>query len=177
MRKWLRWQFVVPRLLALIVATLAVQYVMGVIVRSIAVQSGEAATGAQVEVGHARVSLLNRQVVLSDVRVASRQKSTENALEADRCELKLAAAPALHQRAVIESGRISGLRLNGFTETTSSSRSAATAATSSAWFKADVDLAARKWLQRLNEQFTLDAVKDFDSVARTESFCANWSAC
>ena len=46
---------------------------------------------------------------------------------------------------------------------------------SNEWFKTDVDLAARKWLDRLNGQFTLDAVKDFDSVARTETFCSNWS--
>ena len=34
-------------------------------------------------------------------------------------------------------------------------------------FKADVDLAARKWLERLNGQFTLDAVKGF-SIGRAD---------
>jgi hypothetical protein len=39
----------------------------------------------------------------------------------------------------------------------------------------DVDLAARKWLERLNGQYALDAVQEFESVARTETFCADWS--
>ena len=35
--------------------------------------------------------------------------------------------------------------------------------------------AAQKWLERLNGQFTFEAVKEFGSVVRTEAFCANWS--
>jgi uncharacterized protein (TIGR03545 family) len=175
MRRWLHWQFVVPRLLALVVAILAAQYVLGVVALSMAIHAGETAVGARVDVGRARVSLVDRQVVLDDLRVVNGRGSSESVLEADRCELKFAAAAALHKKAIVESGRISGLRFNGFTEATGDSMCAANAARASGWFKSDVDLAARKWLDRLNGQFTLDVVKQFDSVARTEMLCANWS--
>jgi uncharacterized protein (TIGR03545 family) len=175
MRRWLNWQFVVPRLLALAVAILTAQYVLGVVARSVAIHAVKAAVGARVAVGHARVSVVDRQVMLDDLRIVNGRRPTECVLEADRCELKFAAGPALHKRAVIESGRVTGLRFNGFTGAAGDSKSALNATTANEWFKSDVDLAARKWLDRLNGQFTLDAVKHFDSVVRTETFCADWS--
>jgi uncharacterized protein (TIGR03545 family) len=175
MRKWLHWQFVVPRFLALVVMMLAAQYVLGVVARSMAIQSSEAAAGARVEVGHARVSLVDRQIVLDGLRVVNERQPSESVLEADRCEFKYSVTSALHKRAVVESGRISGVRINGFMEATGDAKSVAKSAESIEWFKADVDLAAKKWLDRLDGQFTLNAVKDFDSVTRADTFCAKWS--
>jgi uncharacterized protein (TIGR03545 family) len=169
MRRWLHWQFVVPRVLAVVVALLAVQYVLGIAARSIAIKAGEAAAGVQIDVGHARVALVDRQVVFDGLRVVNTRASSESVLEADRCELSFSASAALHQQAIIEGGRISGLRLNGV------DKNAANGAASSEWFNSNVDLAAQKWLERLNGQFKLDVVKDFDSVVRTDTFCANWS--
>src|SRR4051794_7821036 len=174
MRQWLHWRFVVPRLLAVAVAMLAAQYILGVVARSVAIQAGEAAIGRRVEVGHARVSLSGRQVVLDGLRVTD-GRGLQNLFEADRCELKFATGPALHKKAVVESGRISGLRFDELAEAAGELKIGPKVATASAWFKSDAELAARKWLARLNGQFTLDAVKDFDSVTRTEAFCADWS--
>jgi uncharacterized protein (TIGR03545 family) len=177
MKRWLQWQFVVPRFLALVVVLLSVQYVLGVVARSIAIQAGEAATDAGFTVGHARVSLVNQRVVFDGLRVANEREPSEDVLEADRCELKFATGPALHKQIVVESGRLSGVRINGLTDAAGDSTSVADSTPSAEWFKKDADLAARKWLERLNGQFTLDAVKNFGSVTRTETFCANWSKC
>jgi uncharacterized protein (TIGR03545 family) len=174
MKRWLNSQFVVPRVLTLLVGLLGVHYVLGIMARSIAIQASEAAAGVHVDVGHARVSLVDRQVVFDGLRVVNTHQPSQNVLEADRCELKFAAAAALHKQAIVESGRVSGLRFDGFTAT-DDSKSAENVRASREWFKTDVDLAARKWLERLNGQFSLDSVKDFDSVVRTETFCANWS--
>lgn len=175
MRRWLDWRLVVPRVLALIVALLAAQYVLGIAARSIAIRTGEAAAGMRVAVGHARVSLVDRRVVFDGLRVVNERWPSENVLEADRCELKFAAGPALHKQAVVENGQISGLRFNGSAALAGDSKGAANTPAPNEWFKTDVDLVARRWLDRLNGQYTLDAVKDFDSVARTDDFCANWS--
>jgi uncharacterized protein (TIGR03545 family) len=175
MRRWLDWHFVLPRVMALVVALLAIQYVLGVVARSVAIQACEAAMGASFKLGHARVSLVDRRVVFGGLRVVNERQPSENVLEADRCELKFAANPALHKQVVVEEGRISGLRFNGFLDAAIDAKSAAKVGASSQWFKSDADLAARKWLDRLGGQFTLVVVKDFDSVARTETFCTNWS--
>jgi uncharacterized protein (TIGR03545 family) len=175
MTQWLNWKFFVPRVLALLIALLAVQFVLGIVARSIAIHATETAAGLRMDVGHARVSLLDRHVVFDGLRLVNTGQPSETVLAADRCDLKFAAAAALHKQAIVESGRISGLQFDGFRQSTGNSKSVANAAASSQWFKSDTDLAARKWLDRLNGQFTPDAVKDFDSVARTDMFCANWS--
>ena len=86
MRRWLHWQFVMPRLLVLVVAILAAQYMLGVVARSMAIHAGEAAVGARVDVGHARVSLLDRQVVFADLRVVNGHRQSESVL--DQCAHK-----------------------------------------------------------------------------------------
>jgi hypothetical protein len=55
MKRWLHWQFVVPRLLAVVVGLMAVQYVLGLVVRSAAIHAIADSTQAPVHVGHARV--------------------------------------------------------------------------------------------------------------------------
>ena len=169
MKQWLHWQFVVPRLLALVVALLAAQYVLGLVVRSAAIQAVTDATRAPVDVGHARVLMSERTVVFEGLRVG--------ALQADRCELKFAAGPALHKQLDIESGQISGIRFGASSQANCEAKRDPMANAAQDWFKPDADQAAKKWLERLNGQLSLDAVKGFDSVARTETFCANWSKC
>ena len=175
MSKWLNWQVVVPRVVAFVVVVLGVQYVLGIAARSLAVRSGEALTSGKVEVAHARVSLDAKRVVLSGLTLQGTGQFSKNTLAADRCELNFAAIPALRKQVVIESGRLSGLRFNGFDADCADHATPAKNATTANWFKADVDAAAQLWFDRLNGQLNLDAVKDFASVTRTEKFCTNWS--
>ena len=114
MRKWLNWQFVVPRVVAVVVVLLGVQYVLGIAARSLAIRSGEALTGGKVEIAHGHVSLDAKRVVLSNLTLQGTGQFSKNTLAADRCELNFAAIPALRKQVVIESGRLSGLRFNGF---------------------------------------------------------------
>ena len=103
--------------------------------------------------------------------------ASENALEADRCDLNFATGPLLHKQAIVESGRISGLRFGPLNERggVESKDSRTLAKTPSAWFNDDADLVVRQWLDHMGERFTVDLVKQCASVARTDAFCANWS--
>jgi uncharacterized protein (TIGR03545 family) len=175
MRRWLHWQFVVPRVLLVVVILLAAQYVLGLVVRSMAIRAVGRAVGAHVAIGHARVSLADRQIVLSDVQFTNRHHHADGMLQADRCELNFDLGPLAHKRLVVESGRISGLRFNTSDGRVDSKEGANPVAQPRAWFKDDADLAAYQWLDSLNEHFTLDMVNQLDSVERTEAFCANWS--
>jgi uncharacterized protein (TIGR03545 family) len=175
-RRWLHWQFVLPRVLLVVVALLATQYVLGIVVRSMAVRSAERALGARVEIGHARVSLADRQLVFNDVRITNGHHHFGGILQADRCVLNIDVAPLAHKRLVVESGQVGGLRFGAAEDgaVDSTDRESA-AARPNAWFKDDADLAARQWLDSLNEQFGCDLVKQLDSVERTDAFCAKWS--
>ncbi len=170
MRRLLEWQYVVPRVLLVIVLLMAVQYVLGVAARSLAVQRGEAALGARVDVRHARVAFVHGQVVLNDVRIADPNLPEKSFLEADRCELNFSPSAILHKRAVVEKGRISGVRF-----AVDTSRDHATGLQSGTAFQDDSDAVALKLLDQISGRFSLDAVKKLESVKRTEAFCASWS--
>ena len=116
-------------------------------------------------------------MVFSDVRLTNQRPAPDNALEADRCELNFATGPLLHKQAIVESGRISGLRFGPLNERggVESTDSTSAAKTPSTWFKDDADLVVRQWFDHLGERFTVDLVKQCASVARTDAFCANWS--
>src|SRR4051794_27592268 len=131
-----------------------------------AVRSGKTIFGVPVEVGHARVSVLNRKIVLSDVRLADPKESWKSIIQADRCELNFAAGSLLHKEAVVESGRISGLRFGS---------AAGCDIGSNKWFNENADFAARQWLADLAEQFTLAPISEFASVKQTDAFCGKWS--
>ncbi len=175
MRRWLEWQFVVPRVLLLFVTVLAAQYVLGLVVRSMTIRAVGRAVGARVAIGHARVSLANRQIVLNDVQITNRHRHADGVLQADRCELNFDMGPLAHKRLVVESGRISGLRFTKSDGRVDSKESGNSVAKPRAWFNDDADLSARQWLDSLNEHFTLAMVNQLDSVERTEAFCASWS--
>jgi hypothetical protein len=97
MSRTLRWQILVPRLLFVGVVLLAVQYGLGLAVRSYAIRSGETALGVPVDVGTSRVSVLEHQVALNDLRVANPCHPAESLLEADRCELDVATKSLLQK--------------------------------------------------------------------------------
>jgi uncharacterized protein (TIGR03545 family) len=176
MNRLLHWQYSVPRVLGVIVLLMAVQYIFGLAARSVAVHSAEATFGTRLDLEHARVSLVDQQVVFSGLHLANPCRPNENIFEAESCELKLATEPLLHKRVVIESGRISGLRF----ELPDGCRldltqQDANLPRSIAWLNDRTDVAASKWLDRVNDHFTPDAARRFESVRRAESFYADWS--
>jgi uncharacterized protein (TIGR03545 family) len=175
MSRSLRWQILVPRLLLIGVVLLAAQYGLGLAVRSYAIRSGETALGIPVDVGTPRVSILEHQVVLNNLRIANPRHAAESLLEADRCELDFATKPLLKKQGVVNRGRVTGLRFST-PDTAATADTATTAATPRiAWFRDDADVIARQWLAHLAERFKRSQTDQFESVRRTEVFCADWS--
>ena len=109
--EFVRWQFVVPRLLLCAVAALGMQYALGLVVRSVAVRMGTDVVGSHVDVAHARISLTDGHVLLSGISVADPRCPGESWLTADLCELEVAARPLLYQQTIIEKARLSGVRI------------------------------------------------------------------
>ncbi len=170
MKRWLYWQFTLPRVLMVAVVLLAAQYILGIVARTVAFRWCEATIGARVDVGHARVSPVGRQFLFTDLHVVNPQRLNQCVLEADRCELNLAAGSLLHKQAVVDSGRISGIRLGVVTDVPTDKITRPPR-----WFHDDADRVASTWLDKLDQQFSLDLVKQFESVQRAESFCREWS--
>jgi uncharacterized protein (TIGR03545 family) len=168
-----RWQIVVPRLLLVVVVILAAQYSLGRIARWFVAGSLESAAHAPVELAHARVSLLNRQLVLGELRLLNMGSEAQKLVEFDSCCLDFATVPLLYKRAIVERGTVSGLRF-GTACTAGAGKSRALSASMPQWFHQDASDQARRWLQNLDEQFERELLGQFESVRQTDELCARW---
>jgi uncharacterized protein (TIGR03545 family) len=172
-----RWQTWTIRLLVAGIVALAAQLGLDIAVRSLAVRSGKTVFGTGVEVRHSHLSLLNRQVILDGLQVAAPGDLSSHALEADHCELELATRPLLYKQVVVNRGRVSGIRFTAFGDSASDGSSSQSVATNPAagWFGNDADAVANAWFTHLGEHLNHDVSSQFESVQKTEAFCASWT--
>jgi uncharacterized protein (TIGR03545 family) len=133
--------------------------------------------GANVEVGNARVSIIDRKVILSDFRVEDPRHAGGDLFDADRCELEFETQPLLHKQAVFTRGRLSGINFSAFDNQQSKLTDANGESSSSiGWLGNGSGVIASKWLAHVAERFKQMSPTQFESVQRTEAFCAKWAA-
>lgn len=172
MTRW-RWQIWLPRAMFVAVALLTCQYALGLLTRSKVIGSLQSSVGARTELGHGRVSVLDRKVVLRRLEIADPRQPFQNLVEADRCEFDVALGPLVHKQTLIERGSISGLRFG-----TPRDESGALAGRQSAdadrpiqWFNDDVNRRTQEWLEHVNRRFDADLIDQFESIKQTASLC------
>jgi uncharacterized protein (TIGR03545 family) len=169
MTRNLQWQTAVPRVLMVVVALLAAQFGLGRLVRSMIPRSSRAITGSRLDVNHARVAMLDRQIVFNGLRLENPQAPAQNWIEADHVVLDVATRPLLYKQAVIDRGTVSGLR---FGSSSADGDRQATRATLmvNEW----AERKTKEWLARANEQFGKNWVRQFKSVRLADELCAQW---
>jgi hypothetical protein len=176
MSRTLRWQIVVPRLLLVVVLLLAAQYTLGRVVRRTATGWLEVAANKRVDVAHARVSLLRRELALNDLRIRTGRHPSRSLLEVDRCELKFAVGPLLYKKATFERGTLSGVRFSAPRIISAGQGSPASrdASLIVKWLDGNACDKARDWLEQLDHCFDHDIPSQFASLERTNAMCALW---
>ncbi|MEQ8848488.1 hypothetical protein [Botrimarina sp.] len=178
MTRYLRLGYLVPRLLLLVVLLLAAEIGSGWGLRWAAINAGQGAVGAKVEVGGSKVSLLGARAVLADVAVANPRRPMENLVEAERIELDFDSA-ALTHRSAVGRGLVRGLRFN-----TPRSESGAldpddapeAGGAAPAWVAGAQQAAAdsaERWIAALESKLT-GQVDEFESVRLAEQLSESW---
>jgi len=179
MSRWIQWRFFAPRVLLFAVTALALQYAVGLVVRSCAKRMGTELLGTDVDVTHARLSLADRTVVLSGLRVANPCYPNGSALTAECCELKLDATPLLYKQTIIDQARLSGIRIGAeatehtVSDSVSGSKKLA-AKVSGRWFDDRAVTTASKLLANINERFEHNYVRQLDSVKLSTACCTRF---
>jgi uncharacterized protein (TIGR03545 family) len=170
MSQWLRWHFVLPRLLLCVVAGLAAQFTADLIVRAIAIQSATRLVGAPVDVTNARISLKDGHIHLGGLSIGDPRCPNQPCLAADSCEVKLDFGPMTRKQTIIKKARLSGVRLSAQAPATDTAfQDAESDSVESAPAKFyDVALAdsASDQLARINAHFEEDQIADLDSIKR-----------
>jgi uncharacterized protein (TIGR03545 family) len=172
---WFRWQYVLPRVLLVLVALLSLQYVLGLAARSQAVRVG-ADLGARVDVAHGRVSATGRHVALSDLRVASSVRPAETLFEVDRVDLELAYLPLLRMETIIDRGWVTGLRVGAprLTDRVHHDGEASPSSSTGVWYSDNSDEIAEAWIAGVKQSFDKRIVDRLESVVACNAICDQW---
>jgi uncharacterized protein (TIGR03545 family) len=176
--RWIRWSYVLPRVLLLVVVVLAVEMGAGTAAKYALVVSGQRAVGAKVEVAAARASVLRGKVALEGIQITNPRRPLENLVAADRLELDFETDAALRRKAIASRGVLRGLRF-GTPRTTSGALPDAPAAepadtASLDWLGNQAVDTAAQWMESLGASFQADLVDQFESVRLAEEIADRW---
>jgi len=108
----IRWSYLIPRLILVALAVLAVWRWLDPLLQWTLVRVGERLAGARVEVGEVVTRLPTTEFSLRDVQVADARNPSRNLFEADEIALGIHFNALLKRKLGIREGRVAGLRLN-----------------------------------------------------------------
>jgi uncharacterized protein (TIGR03545 family) len=110
----IRWRFILPRVLFVIVVLLVLRYAVPPIVKLATVKTLQTATGAKVELASVDVGLFPPRLHYHDVHLANpgKDKAMRNLAQAESIELVIDGAALLRRRYVISDATVTGLQFD-----------------------------------------------------------------
>ncbi len=108
----IRWRYVLPRVLLLVVVVGGVRLSLDPAIRWFLTRSGQAMTGARVEIAKLHVDPLRMSVQMEQIRVADPDSPMKNVFQAEQLRMHLETAAALRKKLVVREGSVSGIVLN-----------------------------------------------------------------
>ncbi|MGI9457645.1 MAG: TIGR03545 family protein [Aeoliella sp.] len=176
--RFLRFSYVIPRVILIIVILLATEFGSGYLVRWGLVAGGEASVGAKVEIGGVTTSLLRTRLHINAVAVANPNSPMKNLLEADRVEIDFSSSALLRKKLIADYGIVSGLKFSTPRETSGELAERATSMDDDSpqqeWLTPLAKDHAEKWLNDLESRFSTDIHDQFQSVRLAEDMAQQW---
>lgn len=106
----IRWKYVIPRLVIVLVIAIAVYFGTNPVIRWSLIQTGQAAAGAKVDIGWVHSSLTDGRVEIEGIQIADKSNPDQNLVEADRAVLNLNVQGFFRRKFIVDEGRIDGIR-------------------------------------------------------------------
>lgn len=180
MSRYIRFSYVVPRLVALLVLFALSEFGAGYFLGRVIIGGGQQVVGARVDVGRTKVSLLSAQATVEGLQIANPSKPMENLLEADRLDLDFDANSLLRGKTIVERGVLRGARFGVARESSGAldpSEEAQAGAAAPAWL---ADLArdtGGAWAKKLGgdvEARLRESIDGFESPKLADSLAIEW---
>ena len=174
----INWKYVAPRLAVVIAVALFLWLGLNPLLHHWLVSGGQAVTGAKVDIGRVRTSVLATELRVDDLQVADPADPLKNLFAADELVLDVDSTALLRRQIVVEEGRLSGLRIGG-ARTTSGELEAGER------LKLPIDLQlsgdqmaqfGRRWLQYAGEMLVEQLVAELETVRLTNELLHRWPA-
>lgn len=175
--RFLRFSYLVPRLILLVLLLLATEVGSGYALRHFIVSSGQSVVGAKVNVGPVKASMLETRVLIRDVAVANPNAPMTNLFEANRIEIDFDSGALLRKKLIAEYGVVSGLEFGAQRETSGELPDAGAQQSTSAdanWLQPAASDLAGKWIDDLQQRVSGDLEAQFESVRLAEDLAKRW---
>ncbi len=172
----IRWSYFLPRLIVVAIVTALVCFALDPLLRLALVTSGQSMTGAKVEIGGVRSSLLHTAVRIERIAVADPARPLENLVTADEIVLKFDSRELLMKNWIVDYGYVRGLRFNTDRATSGELEDVADEEEEQGSAMADQLAAAGR---RIFAQFTDDLEQQaeaFESVRLARELAERWPA-
>jgi uncharacterized protein (TIGR03545 family) len=108
----IRWRYLAPRLVIVLVILIALQFGLGPLAGWVASVAYQRAVGARLEIAESRVGLFPPRVIFRGVAIADPRHERENLAEFDAIELRFNGEQLLHRRYAIETAKLAGVRFS-----------------------------------------------------------------
>ncbi|MFK7768997.1 MAG: TIGR03545 family protein [Mariniblastus sp.] len=105
----IRFAYLIPRLIIIVLIAFALLAGSDPLLRKIVISKLEHATGAKVEIGQLRSSLMDQKVFLNGVAITDPRSPMTNMVQADQAFFEFETASLLNRKIVIDSGRMSAV--------------------------------------------------------------------
>ena len=173
----IRWKYVVPRLVLLVVVLVVGWLAMNPLLRWGLIQAGQAATGAKVEIHQLKTLLDRSEVRLADVRFADPSSGMQNLFQAETSVLDIENSALLRKQFVIKEGRISGIQLGGARESDGRIEKKNTdEERTGPGFGQKATEAGEKWLKNASGKLEQQLENDLQSVRVARELMERWPA-
>ncbi|MBN1852982.1 MAG: TIGR03545 family protein [Pirellulales bacterium] len=182
MKRIVRWSYVLPRLIAVALIWMLLEYCLPQLLKWSFIQSGQTLVGAKVEMNQVQTSILGMRTVLYDIAVADPNEEFRNLFEADDIELDIEASSLLKRRFVIRSGRIRGLQFGTRRKTSGiidASLERSKPSYVESWARRAIQANAKQidaWLDDIPANLEHNLCRDLKSPNLVKDFTTRWPA-
>ena len=166
----IRWKYFAPRIIVACLIMLIAYLFTDTLLKQTVVSAGQRLTGAQVDVGELRSSLLGMKVRLNNVAVANPDNPMKNLWQFEHADLKFNAKAAFQRKLVVEKGTIHGLtfdqprdeaarKIEGITDT---------------WHQQLPSLFQKSWIGWFRDQLTNRIKEELETPQLAQQLAKQW---
>lgn len=178
--RWIRWKYILPRLVIVAFVLLVAELATGPAVRHFLIASGEKVVGARVDIASAKGSVLGSRLTLNGIAIANPNAPMENLVQADRLEIDFETSALLRKKVIANRGSLRGLQFETARDSSGELLQTERPETDADRFGFDFGLGgqavdmAEQWFENLGEQFSSDLTSQFESVRLSQQLAERW---
>lgn len=182
MSRYIRFGYLVPRIVAAVLIFALVEFGAGYVLRSALIDGGQQAIGARVEVAEVGVSLLGAKASVEGLQIANPSDPMQNLLEAERLDLDFDGGSLLRGKAIVDRGVLRGAKFGTPRETSGAlvdGPQKDSNALAASWLGGAAGEAGKAWAKKFGgdvEGRLQESLAEFESPELADKLAMEWQS-